>query len=74
MSRYVAIATPEGTNVHLPDTTGNYATLCGMDGADEHEAVQQTRCVVQPGRKVDCRHCKAIWELARTYRASDFSI
>lgn len=69
MSRFVAIQTLVTIEIHLPDTMGVYATLCGVDGKEEG----QLQVPVPLGRKVDCDRCKSMWELARTYRASDFS-
>lgn len=74
MSKFVAILTAGAISVHLPDTTGNYATLCGLDGADEHAAVDQQQAAVPPKAKVTCQHCKNIWAVAKQYRATDFDV
>ncbi len=37
----VAIKANGRVEVHLPCHNGNYATLCGMDGDDDHYTVDQ---------------------------------
>lgn len=48
---------------HIPGASGDYVTLCGLDGDDPHESVQQH--IVEAGPVVDCHQCKAIWAMAR---------
>jgi hypothetical protein len=71
---YIAISESGKITIHLPDVSGNYATLCGMDGNDNHRQVQQTTVPVPRGAKVNCRNCFAIWELSRRYSRIEFEI
>uniref|UniRef100_A0A6H1ZIH2 Uncharacterized protein n=1 Tax=viral metagenome TaxID=1070528 RepID=A0A6H1ZIH2_9ZZZZ len=74
MSRSMYATTIDGREVvHIPNSNGDYATLCLIDDglagiADGIESVPLKR-----GAKITCAQCKAIWETARQYRASDFS-
>ncbi len=54
---------------HFPDLTGNYATLCQLDGADENPGVNQVELDVVG--KVDCRDCIALFYFVRLLRVSD---
>jgi len=71
-NQYVAVNVYGELSVHLPDPTGNWYTLCGLDGADDHASVQQRVADVPSGAKVNCRQCKAIWDVAQQYKGSDF--
>lgn len=72
MSKYVAVKTLDEIEIHLPHTTGNWYSLCGLAGADEDSAVQQGIVDVPKGVRVDCRARKAIWELAQGFTSRDF--
>lgn len=72
MSNYVAVAVEGTVNIHLPDWSGNYATLCGLDGADEHKAVDQKPAAVPQGARIDCVECWHIFWLVTQFRKSDF--
>lgn len=67
-----SIETMGEVETHMNDWSGNYATLCGMDGADDHPSVQQRVADTPPGAKITCDACRHIWEIAKQYRASDF--
>ena len=69
--RYVAVSCEGVVGIHLPDATGNYATLCGVDGDDP--ALQMHMAEVPQNAKVDCRECKQIWDVARQFREADFA-
>ena len=71
MSKFVAIEAQGVVRVHLPHTTGNYDTLCGLDANDP--GVQHFPASVPKGAKVDCPDCKAIWAVAKCFRATDFT-
>lgn len=62
--------------IHAVDVTGNYATLCGLDGGiDGDDAAQQavSNMLAKRGEKIDCPQCRAIWDQCRRYRKADFS-
>lgn len=70
MSKFVAISCQGVVQVHLPHSTGNYDTLCGMDADDP--AIEHFPAEVPKGAKVDCPDCKGLWEVAKRFRATDF--
>lgn len=72
MGLKVAIRNEGELFIHMTSTTGNYATACGLDGADNHDSVQQEDATVPRGAKINCENCKAIWQLTKQYRASEF--
>jgi hypothetical protein len=72
MSKYVAILHEGVTTIHLPHSTGDYATLCGEDGDDPMPDVDSVEIDVPKGAKVDCRHCLGIWQVCKKYTAKDF--
>ena len=74
MNRYVAILSRGQITIHLPDTTGNCSTLCGLDGDDPHPMVDQIEIKVPNGVKVNCKDCYAIFQVASKYIESDFSL
>ena len=54
----------------------DHATLCGVDGNDDNEAVGQYGTVgPNRGQKIDCPQCRQIWEgvTALRLRRSQFS-
>lgn len=73
MKIFVTVEVQGVVLVHLPHTTNNYATLCGLDGDDPHFDTQQKTIPTKSGAKVDCPHCKAIFKVATKYRLSDFA-
>lgn len=49
---------------HAPNGGGgDYLTLCGLDGFDDHEDVGQ-QGTVEPrrGQRIDCPQCFQVWE------------
>lgn len=60
-----------GNVVHHMSASGssNYGTLCSVSTDDDmFEWLDSV-----PGQRVTCKHCAAIWTMARQYRASDIS-
>ena len=55
---------------HFPDISGNYATLCGMDGDDPTHEVGQETIPTPKNAKVNCRLCSSIYLLCREYPKS----
>lgn len=51
--------------IHLPDVSGNYHTLCGLDGDDEFAEQESTDVPI--GAKVNCEHCKRIHALCSKF-------
>ncbi|TXH13767.1 MAG: hypothetical protein E6R03_10725 [Hyphomicrobiaceae bacterium] len=72
MSKYVAIEVLGKLEIHLPDVSGNYATLCGSDGDDPNDAVQQRMANVPKGAKVTCRACWNIFLVCSEFKVRDF--
>jgi hypothetical protein len=65
--RFVAVVVDGDYAVHATDVTGNYASLCGLDGDD---GVQLT--VELPKMpKVTCLRCLAIVAWSKTYKRSE---
>ena len=56
---------------HIPSENSNYATLCGLDGSDEHPTVNQK--VVDKKGKINCVACFEIWKQCLSYSPADFS-
>jgi hypothetical protein len=67
---YVAVKVDGVVSIHAPDVTGNYATLCGIDGDDP--GCGQFPAKVPKWAKIDCKTCQMIIRLARTYTEKDF--
>jgi hypothetical protein len=67
---FVGIVVNGVLETHLPPASQNYATLCGMDGDDNDPGVDQHHA--EPGAKVDCIHCRAIFDRCSQFRTSDF--
>lgn len=72
MSKFVAVEVEGVVEIHLPDASGNYATLCGLDGDDSHTGVQQALAKVPKGATVNCDACWNIFKVCRDYTARDF--
>ena len=66
----VAIRTEGRLTIHFPHTTGNYATLCGMDGDDPSAEVDQAEVEIPKNAKVNCKDCIAIFDLTHEYDRS----
>lgn len=71
VSKYVAVEIDGCVDVHLPGTTGNYFTLCGIDGDDPF--LEQIATSVPRGSKVNCLACYRIWRTASKFSLEDFS-
>ncbi len=61
------------TETHLPHHNGNYATLCGMDGDDDHYIVSQSTISTPKGAKVNCKDCFDVWDLAHQFHKNIFA-
>ena len=72
MSRYVAVSVRGDVKIHLPAADYDYATLCGLDGADENPMCDHSTVEVPPSAKIDCDSCIAIWLVARSFKKNDF--
>lgn len=60
-------------DTHLPDVSGNYYTLCQIDaGLAASEELGGRAVDVEPGAKITCRACHAIFKVASRYTAHDF--
>lgn len=71
---FVTIKCLGETFVHFPDhSLGSYATLCGMDGDDDDDGVQQKTIETKPEAKVNCRYCISIWEACQQFSRSEIS-
>lgn len=63
------VDTGEVTICAAGDPGANYHTLCGTSLNDDcFEQVD-----VGDGARINCQMCKQTWELARSFRASDFT-
>ena len=71
MAKYVAVLLDGKLTIHLPHTSGNYYTLCGLDGMDS--LVGQEITDVPKGSKVDCIECRSIWNVCKTFTSKDFA-
>lgn len=55
--KYIAIICDGSRQIHASaDPTGNYATLCGLDGNDPSDLVRQSAGPLKRGEKIDCPH------------------
>lgn len=63
---YSAIETDGVVEIHATDVTGNYASLCGLDGNDP--AVGQMVVVLPNKPVITCKSCLAIIKHAKGYR------
>lgn len=70
--RTIVISADGEIRTHIAESPVDYATLCGMDGNDQTSAVDQRTLPDAPRAKIDCEHCRRIWEIAKNYRKSDF--
>lgn len=67
----VAIKIDGKITVHLPNASGDYDTMCGIDSNDPKIGHHGT-VPVAVNTLIDCSACKNMWELASKYRPSDF--
>lgn len=70
---YVAVISMGERQIHLPGIMGDYVTICGLDGADANEHVQQEMSIVEPGERITCLQCWTIWRHIQEYKKSDFT-
>ena len=71
--RFVAISSDGVIEVHAGDDTGNYATLCGVDGDDPHPDVMQFAADLPKKPKITCEACWRLFRECQNYKRSDFS-
>lgn len=69
MSKFILIKEFDTMHSHFPDITGNYASLCGLDGQDS--LVGQS--IVGKSNIVNCPYCISIFDLVSTYTERDVS-
>ena len=73
MTRNIIIIIIAGERTtHMRHTSGNYATLCGLDGDDSEHDVDQRTVVSVPEELINCSDCKGIFEVCREYKPWDF--
>ena len=73
MNKYVGVLIDGELTVHAQPSAagGDFHTLCAVDANDDsvgHGGVVD----VPRGKKIDCPHCRDIWEAAKQLRATDF--
>ena len=68
----VAVDVDGVVDTHIKHFSGEYATLCGLDGDDTHKSVNQRPAMA--GDKVTCYTCHAIYQQCTRFRASDFAV
>lgn len=66
MSEKVILTGSGEREIHVSDTTGNYATLCGLDGEENEIGI------LRKGEKINCHQCIAIWFKCKEYHVRDF--
>lgn len=69
----IAVSRYGEVEVHFKDRTGNYATLCGMDGNDNSNLVGQETVELPHGAKVNCDECARLFYYVRSLSASDIA-
>ena len=75
-SRFVAVEQDGVVEIHASgaDASGDYATLCGVDGNDDGAGVNQRPADLPPGAKINCPQCKQLILAARKFSRRDFAI
>jgi hypothetical protein len=68
--KFIAISQDGIVQVHGV-SSGNYATLCGMDGADS--VVGQSAAVLPVRPRIDCPQCFGVWIDAKRFGRRDFT-
>jgi len=71
-ARFVVIREPGGDNSHIIADLDGHLTLCGMDGDDPNNLVQQQ--IISNDNKVTCRQCHKIWLVCKGVRAGSFRV
>ena len=69
--KFVAISQDGIVQVQGVPESGNYATLCGMDGDDS--VVGQSAAVLPPKPRIDCPQCFGVWSDAKRFGRRDFT-
>ena len=70
-NKFVRVIVDGEVKVHAVDPTGNYATLCGLDGDDNHPACMQKVIRHLERGKIDCSACRVILRHAWKYSEKD---
>jgi len=63
---YAAIEFEGVVEIHATDVTGNYATLCGLDGDDL--TIGQKTVELPKNPRITCKTCLAIIRHAKRYK------
>ena len=71
MSKFILIKEFDTVYSHFPDVTGNYTSLCGLDGDDLAQDVRQE--VIGEAKTVTCPQCIAIFDVIQMYREIDIT-
>lgn len=58
--------------VHAAAASGGYDTLCGVDMEDSAIGLEPADIPLNGRARIDCDHCRDIWQTARAYTAKDF--
>jgi hypothetical protein len=69
--RFVRVSVDGEIMVHALDASGNYATLCGIDGNDNHPSCTQKTLGHLKRGKIDCPECRLILKMAWRYSERD---
>jgi len=74
MSKFRAVEIEGEVKIHLPNPsgTGEFYTLCGLDGDEAHPVLRQKSAPVPKGARVNCHDCYQIWKLAQEFERVDF--
>ena len=67
MKKFAAIRIDGKLTIHMDTMDDNYATLCCLDG----EGLIPVKVLLQ---KINCPHCRAIWNMSKSYKESDFVV
>jgi len=68
--KFIVINARGSINSHIPPTVGsNYETICGMDGNDLSDDVQQS--VIGESDKLDCPQCIGIFDAVSICKERD---
>jgi len=70
--KYVAVEIKGVISIHMPHDSGNYATLCGLDGDDPYPEVDQKVVPLPEDAKIDCLECFQLWNVSRKFGIDDF--
>lgn len=69
MRDFVAVKTDGEIFIHVPDTIGNYGTLCGISIDDDEDVGRVVALPKNP--RITCKTCIAIIRAAKAYRNCD---